>query len=60
MGSICPKDLTACPDDLCRGGGTCLQTGDELWERCDVCGKVYSREWDIECACQPNDEDDDG
>jgi len=56
MPSICPKDFKSCPDDLCRGSGTCMRTGSELLELCAVCHHVYSPEYDIDCACEPDDE----
>lgn len=59
MASICPKDMRECPDDVCRGTGTCAQSGAELMERCAVCGHVYSRDYDIECACESDDEPED-
>jgi hypothetical protein len=49
MSLFCPKDGTACPDDVCRGAG-CLETGTRMLERCDGCGVIYDP--DIEnCDC---------
>lgn len=59
MASICPKDLKPCPDDLCRGSGTCVITRGELLERCGHCGQAYSRDYSIDCACDYDDSDDD-
>lgn len=51
MSTICPKDFTACPDDVCRGSGVCLRTNTELMSRCQRCHAVYGD--DIECECEP-------
>ena len=61
MPSICPKDCKPCIDDLCRGSGTCMRTGTEMWEQCSICHQVYSEEYGVECACDPDDDyaDDD-
>ncbi len=56
MATICPKDFRPCPDDLCRGSGVCLENGYELLEMCAICRKAYSRDLDIECACDFDDE----
>lgn len=50
---ICPKDLKPCPDDLCRGSGRCIRTGDDMLDTCDRCGQIYSEEFNIDCACEP-------
>lgn len=41
-----------CMDDLCRGGGRCMENGAELAERCGSCGKWYVPELDEDCACE--------
>ena len=57
--SICPKDGKPCVDDLCRGSGVCMRTGMEMWETCPMCHRVFSDEFDIRCACEPDYEPDD-
>ncbi len=58
MACICPHDFKACPDDLCRGSGTCAVNGRDLLERCASCGQVYSRDYNIDCACDSDDQID--
>jgi hypothetical protein len=56
---ICPKDCQICIDDLCRGSGVCLRTGDDMLDTCDRCGQVCGP--DFSCGCPPDDpRDDDG
>jgi len=31
-----------------------MVTGSELWERCDRCHQVYSSEFSVDCACEPD------
>lgn len=59
MARICPKDFMVCCDDLCRGSGTCIRTGDDMMEECPRCHQPISREFNIECSCPPEYEDDD-
>lgn len=60
MASICPSDLRPCPDDVCRGSGVCAQRPHmELLEVCSLCHAVYSRDYDIECQCEPDEQLDD-
>lgn len=54
--TICPRDGRVCIDDLCRGCGICALTGSELWDQCDRCGGIYSNEFGVECACEPDDD----
>lgn len=57
MGSLCPKDLKPCMDDICRGAG-CLETGEDLLERCPQCKQVYDYEGcDCESWVEYSDED---
>lgn len=57
MSAICPKDGKSCCDDLCRGSGTCLLTGTEMWDQCPRCHGIYSDEFGVECACEPEYDD---
>lgn len=59
MTKICPKDYTACPDDLCEGGG-CMQMGSRypMIERCDMCGGIIDEELGEYCECGEPDDDD--
>jgi hypothetical protein len=59
MATICPKDGKGCIDDMCRGSGVCGITGMEMWDICDRCHGVYSSEFDVECACEPDDDYED-
>lgn len=52
MSTICPKDGRPCPDDLCVGSGTCLQTGGITFDQCARCHMTYSQEYGVECACE--------
>jgi hypothetical protein len=54
MSTICPKDGQPCCDDMCLGSGVCGLTGSELWDYCPLCRTVYSREYDVDCACEPD------
>ena len=36
--SICPKDGSACCDDLCHGGGCLQMNGYPMIEICQFCG----------------------
>lgn len=49
MGTHCPKDMTPCPDDACRGTNSCLETGEALLERCPRCGQLFDEH--SSCAC---------
>lgn len=57
--AICPKDGTACPDDLCHGAGCVMMDGYQMLERCDFCGGFIDHEIPecSECTCI-DDEDD--
>jgi hypothetical protein len=57
MGNICPKEGKSCIDDLCRGSGICGLTGHEMWDQCQKCHGIYSDEWGVECACEPDYDD---
>jgi hypothetical protein len=61
MSTVCPKDGKGCVDDVCRGSGVCGITGADMWDRCDRCHGVYSREFGVDCACEPGEDyDEDG
>ena len=55
MARICPKDFKVCVDDLCRGSGVCLRTGDYLLDECPRCHQPVSP--DIDCGCPTEDDD---
>jgi len=57
MGTHCPVDLRACPDDLCRGSDSCMRSGFPLLERCGGCLQLTSAEIDF-CECDPYEGDD--
>lgn len=59
MGTICPKDHTSCPDDICRGRDLCLQTDTPLLERCPVCRGIGGGD-DLDCICEPDLVDESG
>ena len=64
-GSYCPKDLKPCPDDVCRGSGSCLEIDAPLLKKCPRCGALFDDEV-LFCECPPDDwipdddDDDDG
>jgi len=54
---ICPKDGTACPDDLCHGSG-CLQMGGyPMLSRCDHCGGTIDHEIPSCGTCSCDDDE---
>lgn len=60
MSRYCPSSGVSCLDDVCRGGGTCLETGDDLLDRCDFCGGLYNSDY-LDCPCGRNGHpEDDG
>ena len=48
--SYCPVDREPCCDDLCRGGGCMRNHGEEMLDKCTVCGK-FSNGDTIFCDC---------
>lgn len=58
MARVCPVDFRDCPDDICRGSGTCGRSGHDMLDRCDRCNQPVNEF--IWCNCEPDDriEDD--
>lgn len=57
MTMLCPKDGTACPDDLCHGSGCMEMEGYPMLRRCDICGGTIDEE-NQECGTCECDDDD--
>lgn len=58
MTSICPKDGTACCDDLCHGGGCIQMDGYPMLERCDRCGRIIDEDLLDDCSCDEVDDEE--
>lgn len=56
---ICPKDGSACVDDLCRGSGCMAMDGYPMLEMCRVCGGLIDHENPSIGTCSCDDGDDD-
>lgn len=50
---ICPKDLRACPDDLCHGSGCMQMDGYPMLSVCPACkGLIDTENADLgSCTC---------
>lgn len=49
---LCPKDESACWDDLCYGSGCMQMNGYPMLEVCQVCGGTIDEELDCgTCTC---------
>ena len=57
--AICPKDGTACPDDLCHGSGCLQMNGYAMLQVCDFCGGTIDEEIPDCGTCTCDDEWDD-
>lgn len=60
MSAFCPKDYTACPDDICHGAGCLKMNGHPMLEECDVCGGLINPEFPDSSDCTCDEEYDDG
>lgn len=56
---ICPKDGSACCDDLCHGAGCLQMDGYPMLSRCDVCGGLIDEEIPDCGTCTCDWEEDD-
>ena len=61
MSYLCPKDYTACCDDLCHGSGCMQMNGYAMLLVCDVCKGVIDEEIPdcSTCTCDGDVEEDD-
>ena len=57
MTMICPRDGSACPDDLCRGSGCMSMGGYEMLTLCDACGGLIDHEIGDLSTCTCDDQD---
>lgn len=55
--AICPKDGSACPDDLCHGSGCVQMGGYEMLQVCDFCGGTIDNEIPDFGTCSCDDDD---
>jgi hypothetical protein len=55
---ICPKDGTACPDDLCHGSGCMAMDGYPMLSICPHCRGTVDEEIPDCGTCRFDDDDD--
>lgn len=55
----CPKDGSACCDDLCHGAGCIQMDGYAMLAECDVCGGLVDEEIPDCGTCTCDDDQDD-
>lgn len=56
----CPKDGSACCDDMCHGAGCLQMDGYAMLAECDVCGGLIDEEIPDCSTCTCGDDDGDG